>query len=423
MSGRVVIVGWGVAGLAATHAARSRGAHVILLGSGVGATSLFPGAVDDIDWSEREAAAALSARAPAAEPLEAEARAFSDALGVWELAADRGALPLLAATSGVLRSARGRDRALLDVAAVEGRTVLVPRAPRAGWDADALVRSLRDETRGKIAFQVIEAPVLRFGDESRISDADLAARHDEDARLDWLAARLAPFVERAGKAHAAVLLGPWLGVLAERAGALGGRLGCPVGEALLAGSCVPGLRFEAAREAWLGRAGVDVVRGRATAITRREGPLRVELAAHPAIDCDAVVLAAGGLVGGGILYDPPEHRSGPEGAERMRPPFSSTIVVDGARVASGVNGVASSAFGPVLDASAWPRAGSSGALERAGMIVDASSACAPNVFAAGDVVFGDARTMLRALGSGLLAGAHAASAALQNDGAKLEAAQ
>ncbi len=423
--GRVVIVGGGVAALAAAHAALGRGARVTVVHRGAGATSFFSGAIDDLDWSEREAAADLLGHTPAAGAIEADVHELVASLAGWDLALEGERLPRLVSTAGIVRTARGRDRGLLDLGSVLGRTVLLPRAPRAGWDADTLVRSLRAENPG-VQLQVVEAPVLRYADEARVSDADLAARHDDGARIKWLAARLAPFVARIGAERAAVLFGPWLGIQEERAGALSLALGCPAGEALHAGSGVPGLRFEVARDAWLSRAKVEVIRGRAKSAARRDegGGFRVEIDGRDPISCDAVVIATGGLVGGGIVYDPPEHRSGPEGPEKMRSPFRSAVEIEGARVAAqAAAGPASSSFGPVLEGTAWPRIGAPGALERAGLLVDASAACAPGVFAAGDTVHDAPRTILSAIRSALRAGAGAASFAQSLDPSAIAAAQ
>jgi glycerol-3-phosphate dehydrogenase subunit B len=415
MSARVAVVGWGAAGLAAARAASSRGARVTLIGSGAGATSFYTGAVDDVDWSERESAQALLGQPLLAGALDEEVAAYASALTEWILPPAGDPLPRLATVNGVVRSARGRDRALLDLASLAGRRVLAPRVPRAGWDADALVSSLRDEAELGVTYEAIDAVVLRFADESRIADADLASRYDEDTRLDWLAARLAPFVEATGRAKAAVLLGPWLGASASRAARLEALLGCPVGEALSTTSLVPGLRLEAARDAWLQRSGLAVSRGRATRIDASSdgatsaAALTITVEGAEPVVADAVVLAAGGLLGGGLVYDPPEHGSAPDGPERTRPPFRLSFGAPGVRVATGaVFGVASSVFGPVLDA-AWPAPGAPGILERVGVVTDEHGACASRLFAAGDLVAGARRTILQAVLSGARAGIRAAA--------------
>ena len=128
MSRQVVVVGWGIAGLAAAHAAVEHGAAVTLVADGTGATSLSPGAIDDVDWSEREAAAAVVGHAHTAQVLEDDVRSFVETVTDWDLPAAGQPLPRLATTTGILRTARGRDPALLDLGTVGDRTVLVARA-------------------------------------------------------------------------------------------------------------------------------------------------------------------------------------------------------------------------------------------------------------------------------------------------------
>ncbi len=413
MSARVAIVGWGAAGAAAAHAAHRLGASVTVVGRAAGATALTSGALDDVDWFEREAAAGSRGAAQVASPLDEGVQAFCEALGIWTLAPAGAPLPRLATVNGVLRSARGHDAALLDLARAAGRTLLVPRAPRASWDADLLARSLARETDGAVALEVVEAPILRFADEARISDADLASRHDDDGRLAWLADRLLPFVRRAGADRVAVLLGPWLGTSAPRAERLEARLGCPVGEALASGACVAGLRFAAARDAWLATSGVPVRPAQVTRVEQRGAEVHVSVGSD-SIAADAVVLAVGGVVGGGVLFEPPEHGAPPDGPEHIAAPFRLSCEIPGARVAGArVLGPASSAFGPVLDGVAWPSAGARGLLERVGVVCDEQGRCAPRVFAAGEVVLDRPRTLLEAVRSGALAGARAAEAVSQ----------
>jgi glycerol-3-phosphate dehydrogenase subunit B len=297
---RVVIVGSGLAALAAAFAASRGGAEVTLVSGGVGASALYAGAVDDVPWDELERSAEISGAPLEARPLPAELRGFAEALDLWRVAADGAPAPRLATTAGITRSSRAHDRALLDLCACRGRTVLVPRAERAGWDADSLVRCLRGAVgpADEIELAAIGAPVLRFDEERDIVDVDLAARHDDDARLAWLASTLEPEVERRGRASVALLLGPWLGASRSRADALSARLGVPVGEALSATSGTAGARFERARDALLDKLGARVVAGWVTRVEGGAAKPRVVLRAGEPLACDVVVLATGGLIGG-----------------------------------------------------------------------------------------------------------------------------
>src|SRR5262249_27103189 len=160
---------------------------------------------------------------------------------------------------------RGRDRALLDLAPLEGATVLIPRVDRAGFDADALAACLGDDSfarNQKLRFVAIDLPVLRFDDERRIPDSDLAARHDDEGRIAWLLTRLREGLARRAPAGA-VLLGPMLGARAARAETLSKALGIPVGEVLVGVGSPAGLRFEAARGRLLRSISARVVRDRA----------------------------------------------------------------------------------------------------------------------------------------------------------------
>lgn len=409
---RVVIVGSGLAALAAAFAASRGGAEVTLVSGGVGASALYAGAVDDVPWDELERSAEISGAPLEARPLPAELRGFAEALDLWRVAADGAPAPRLATTAGITRSSRAHDRALLDLCACRGRTVLVPRAERAGWDADSLVRCLRGAVgpADEIELAAIGAPVLRFDEERDIVDVDLAARHDDDARLAWLASTLEPEVERRGRASVALLLGPWLGASRSRADALSARLGVPVGEALSATSGTAGARFERARDALLDKLGARVVAGWVTRVEGGAAKPRVVLRAGEPLACDVVVLATGGLIGGGVRYAPPEYGAPAEGAKAVRPPLTLSPEVAGAHLSfGGDHGPASSTQGPVLDERAWPRGPEDGALERCGVWVDERGHLAKKVLAAGDVVFGGRRTVLRAVASGLAAGRAAAA--------------
>lgn len=414
MARTVVVIGAGVAGLAAAWNARGRGAQVVVVSSGAGASALASGAVDDLPWEQRARAArdlGLPADAPAA-ALPGPLAELIGALGAWEVPAPRCCL--LATMAGRIRIARGRDRALLDLNRLGRGRVLLPRAARPGWDADALAAALGDEPSARargLRFEAVDAPALRFDDERRISDADLAARHDDPARIAWLAAGLRRAVGGAGAAG--VLLGPWLGARAGRAEALSEAAGLPAGEALSGAGSPAGLRFEAARDALLGAIGAEVIRRRARSITPEKAArlaVGVEGLEAPLV-ADAVVLATGGVAGGGILYTPAEHAAGEDLPPGGRVPFALSLIAqvalgDGRRPLEAV----SSMFGPELDLAAWPSAGRPGLLEAVGVHC-AGVRAGRGIFAAGDAIAGRPRTALEAAATGLRAGAEAATEA------------
>lgn len=421
MSAHVVVLGGGVAGTAAAFAAANAGASVTVVLGGVGASSLYGGAVDDHPWDELERAARQLGAVASAAPLADGIGSFAEALGVWQFPEVGSAPARIATTTGVVRSARAHDHAILDLGRLAGRTVLVPRAERAGWDADSLVRCLRDSalTAQGTTFEVAPSPVLRFDEERDIVDIDLAARHDDRSRLAWLAERLAGEVRAVGAERAAVLLGPWLGAARSRAAELSALLGVPAGEALAATAGTAGVRFEAARGELLARIAARSVASYATVVEAapRSGRRRVTLRIGDPLEADAVVLVTGGLIGGGVVFDPPEHGAGAEGAARIHPALRSAVEIEDLRVTGGGDhGFVGSMHGPVLDDAAWPARGAPGWLERAGIVGGRDGQVSPGIYCAGDAIFGARRTMLLAIGSALAAGAaaalHARTAAL-----------
>lgn len=400
---RTIVIGAGIAGLAAAWAAARAGRTVTLISRGAGASALAAGAIDDVPWEQLLRAARLLGEDAHARPIAPEVLEFVSDLGLWDVPADRPVR--LATLAGRLRPARGRDRALLDLDPITDRVVLLPRADRAAWDADAIAAALNDDPFAparRITFRAVDAAVLRFAEERRVADGDLAARHDAGARLAWLADRLrAALADNPGAG--AVLLGPWLGASAPRAEALSRALGVPVGEAVAAAGSPAGMRFEAARDALLARLGVERIRGRVTEV--RRGEVQVEGEPSPR-KADTIVLAIGGIAGGGVIYAPPEHASGADLAPRGRVPFALSLAapVPLSLGGSGRMDVIASMHGPDLDLTAWPTDGRLGALESVGIHCEGARA-AEGIGAAGDVIAGRPRTALAAVSAGIAAAA------------------
>lgn len=389
---RVVVVGGGAAGVAAAFAASRAGARVTLVSAGAGATSFGGGAVDDVPWD----------RAPAsASELRADLAAFVAELGAWHVGERRA---LVATGAGVLRSARGRDLGVLDLAPLEGASVGLPRVDHAGFDADALARGLGDEPRARglgLRFEAVDADVLRFAHERLASDVDLAAAHDDDARLAWLAERLAPVA----KGRRALLVGPWLGLARARAAELSAMLGVAVGELAAVVDAPFGARFDAAAARLLDASSVDRRGARVASVEARTGEVR--LASGEVLGCDAVVLATGGLIGGGL-----ELSRAVEGG-RAEAPFVAPLA----------SGVALAAFGEPLDSISTPWGLALDEMGRDGRDVFAAVGLATledgrargrdgraveRLFVAGDARADRPRTLLEAVASGLVAGEAAA---------------
>jgi glycerol-3-phosphate dehydrogenase subunit B len=411
---KLVVVGGGIAGVAAAYAAKRRrpSLQITLITGRIGATSLSPGALDETPWdvvAEAEKVTGVSA-AWAIDPACAE---LLVELGIFALKAagregDPLERPLVATTGGILRHTLAHASAILDLNRARGRTVLLPAVDRPHWDSASLVRSLNDNAQG-LRFQESAATILRFDDESFISDLELARRFDEPERRRWLGQQLV----RAKQAHpgeVAFLLGPWLGREADSISVLEAAAGAPVGEIVAPHSGTFGVRFERARARLCERLAITLS-DREVASVEQEGSGLVLRGDGQTLEPDCVVLATGGLVGGGIVFSPPSFGAPADGATKIGPSFELSLKgLEGAIATQHGPAFVGSAEGPVLDASAWPRGTQAGALERVGLVLepDGSLRGFPRVFPAGDIVAGHARTMLIAARAGLLAGERAA---------------
>jgi glycerol-3-phosphate dehydrogenase subunit B len=407
----VVVVGSGIAGTAAALAARENGAEVTLVAGDPGASVLLGGALDEAPWDDAEA------QGPPCS-LPRLAQRVLDALGAYAVGDHRA---LVAVTTGILRPARGTDRALLDLGPLSRTTVLVVGNAQGAWDAASLARSWNASPycdAASLSFLAADASLLRHTDEQAFCDAEIAALHDDPRRLAWLAARLRDVVDRFGHDVGALILPPWLGVTHERARALSEVLGLPCGEALGGVGGPSGLRFEHARDRALLAANVRVVHARATRVELRDDedgpPWRTLLGGEGAepLDAHAVVLATGGLTGGGLEYTP----SGAYFANVMPDiPRPLLRVTCDAPVTLGAFGRAlddaSSVFGAAPETHAWPYVDTP-LLDHAGILVDEEGLVvdAPRgLYAAGEVAAGAPHTWLAAL----LAGARAGDAAVR----------
>lgn len=387
---RAVVIGSGIAGTAAAWALARRGVATTIVMGAPGATQLAPGVLDE-----------SAIGAPAA-PVSGAVGALLTALGGYV------AKPCAVATdAGVVRSGAARDGALLDVSALSGE-VAVPRFSREGWDADALVWLLSGSAATKglaLTFRAIDVGLARLSDERHVGDAAMAARHDDPTRLAWLAERL-----RQTNHKGPWLLPPWLGRDEERATALSSSLGAPCGE-LATGLAGPsGFRFGAMRARVLAAEGVAAVRGFAEAIREGADDVVVTASNGALLRVDVVVLATGGLVGGGLGYAPSEAGVGGELPLEPRPFLVESLASSRVGVDDMPLLVPGSMFGAAPETIAWPFV-AHGALERAGTLIHDGGRLRgrQRIFAAGDVVADQARTWLAAAASGLEAGAGAAT--------------
>jgi glycerol-3-phosphate dehydrogenase subunit B len=389
----VVVVGSGIAATAAALVSARAGDDVILVDGGTGASTLAPGAIDVVPWERARGDAEISV----------DARRVLDAFDAFDLPPGGARVVTMA---GIGRPARGVDRALLDLGRIGDGEVLVARSDR--WDAVALARSWSASCRRP--FIAFDAVLARHTDERVIPPADFAARHDDPERLAWLAERLREAVLRADATHAAAIVLPsMLGVDRSRAAQLSARVGLPCGEALALPGGPSGLRFEAARNRALAAAEVVVAPGRVVSVHYDTGAWRVERdEGAVALVASRVVLAAGGVLGGGIAYTP----SGAVFASAVPSSASATFVATilGPMII-GAHGkplpLPGSLSGVPSESLAWPFSREP-LLERVGVLADDDGRVAgapPGLFVAGELVADRPRTWLASLESGASAGA------------------
>jgi glycerol-3-phosphate dehydrogenase subunit B len=279
LSTDVLILGGGVAGVAAALAARSRGARVHLVRHGPGATALASGG-----WTGSPPAPFLDALAAAGLPLEPCTARLPHPEGRLlhaDLAPDSHARAAieggaeLAIVCGIAGLPSFRPTALarlwshaagLPRHALEPVTLVLPATPPAGW-----------------------------------SPVSLAAAVERDPQL--LAGPLARAVREHGAARAflpaVVGLGDHARVLAE----VRRTAGVALGEALGVAPSVPGWRLEQALVRALSLADVNVITGRAkqpTSARPATGVIATTVQGDVAIRPGALVLATGKFIGGGI---------------------------------------------------------------------------------------------------------------------------
>jgi glycerol-3-phosphate dehydrogenase subunit B len=404
----VVVIGDGAAGIAAAFAASRAGARTLVLSRGNGATSLYSGCLDRAAWDAHRAQPSLP---------HSDEEAFLEAMGIWTLTEREARVATLA---GVVRTAEGRDRALLDLASCEKDCVLVPRVDRPGWDADLLAGSWSEDAWCQdhgLRFEVFDAPLF---DDDRMrcaSDVEVASALDEPARQEAFGEALKACVRRHGSGGA-VLIGPWLGVRSDVAAMLTNLIGIHIGETATMLGGTAGARWESASEALLDRVGVRRVRGRAVRLVRSKDRWEISIfdRENPIL-ARGVVLATGGVVGGGVVLSSAEEAAAEEVAPAPTLPFA--LSVHGPMVLA-VDGRATEAVASLqginLERFAWPRGSRDRwLLDRVGILrngvsaLDASGEFLPGMFVAGELATDRAAAMLPSMATGLDAGIAAAA--------------
>ncbi len=280
--GRVLLVGGGVAGVAAAWALVKRGVQVTLLEDRAGSSEFASGMVYG-----------------APEALVPVVHSFVQQLGLWR--AWKGEWNVT--SQGQIGRSLAADRALLDLSALAGKTIGVADLGRDDWDGELIAGVLNEQewaVQTHTRFVAVAISGLKSNAERRIPAADFAALHDEPERAEWLAARLAEHEK--GDAW---LLGPWLGLAEDVAVGLSSRLQVPVGESASRPGGAAGVRWSQARTRLFTQLGIVPELGRLSEVSVVEGGVELSVRRRDGQDAvmraDAVILATGGVAAGGIV--------------------------------------------------------------------------------------------------------------------------
>lgn len=435
MSGAdVLVIGAGVAGLAAALSARDAGANVLVLDAHAGASALAGGAWDvatdvgaaprDVFRPPRSLEQALVARAR--EDLhhpyamlgmdvvdavrDAHARVLG-ALAIYRPLDLRSTGVLLATDLGLPRRAATAQQAVLALDGARGGAIAVGvlrgyRYTDCAFLAASLadLADLADDDR---RFGALELEFFRRREDALLHPHELAALADTvDGR-----ARLTQTLTRAvaGAQHDAVLLPPVLGLRTDDLAAeLLAKLGVPVGEFVAPLAGPQGLRLVRRIDAALRESACERRSARVRAIVPRAEGTTVVLEDGEELRAKAIVLATGKHTSGGLVM---------RGGELREPLADLPVWVDGRLLA-----LASSSAGrdPARLFGENPFVGGPGF--RAGVAFDerfraldrAGRACAADLLVCGGLLAGhdparDGTGLGCAATTGWLAGRHAAA--------------
>ena len=254
----VLVIGGGAAGIAAARAAHEAGATVTLVTLPGGATTQTAGLV----WG-------LS----------------RDVFRQWNDGAFREGGRYVTVGAWMHTTAFAALPSLLDVSSVTGTLAVVDLPTHPSWSARLVANTLGG--------RVVSAKDLPVSETFR----EAAVKFDTAGVAEGIAASL----KSACEGCAAVLMPPVLGLRHDDVAArMAAVLGLPVGEAVGAVGDPPGVRAARAVRRWL-PAAVTVLEGRAT--VAKGGRATVDVEGVGTVRAKAVVLATGGLAGGGIVFD------------------------------------------------------------------------------------------------------------------------
>lgn len=318
MNELVVVVGAGACGLAAAWRLADRGRDVLIVSNDGGATEWSSGALDvDLARSTR--------------PLSEPARNFLQALGLFVPRDPESVASVVATSLGVVRGTYAAALGVLDLSPCAGAVVLIADPDLAGWDARALARSYSETAWALATGTRFEAVPLRGVFRSEELAYPLAAFSrvlNEPARARELSLAVARIRGERTDA-AALLVGPWLGEPSTQVRELV-NLPLRLGEVLHPPEATFGVRYAQARRELALRLGIARREGPVVGVRRVGSNMVVQMGGpdEPTeVVCGQLVMAGGGLLGGGVHLVPVE--AGAQHGWRATPSLSAPSEISG----------------------------------------------------------------------------------------------
>ncbi len=308
-SARVVIVGGGFAGASAADVLCAHGILVTLITGAPGASAMTSGAFDVQSWTDHDGPGSLQGE-------EGEwAEDFLKRLLLLPQRDTKGGKEWVATGAGVIRPTTRAGALILGLGPFSGRRIGVARFLGPGFSSQHLEREYRDSPFARetgTQFCVVDLPsVFSASDHDLPAGATSHLLESEEA-----CARLAQglsFVERCDPELSAVLLPPCFGARFS----FPAEFPLPVGEILSGPEGAFGERVSVALSSFLEESPGKVVQGNVSSVDRRGADIEIttSLVSEDGSGhfserhlTDALILAPGGLIGGGIRIHPPSSR-------------------------------------------------------------------------------------------------------------------
>ena len=292
MSERLIVVGAGLAGLSACAQALMEKWNVTLIDGGAGASAMMSGAADLYPWKRQESVVhreegRLSQRLESAEMFLRSLKTF------------RPGTNHVITGASLIRPTRAVGRGVLGLKEFAGKLIGIADVRRSDFRAAQISSDLSSQpwaTATGTRFQSVQVRNVFSEHELDYPQAHFARLLDKERRPRF-AAQLVKIKEETPEI-AALVVGPWLG---ERGADEDWIL--PVGETLSPPDGSFGVRFELDRAAWISRNEVEFISGEVNQVRRAGSEISVVSKSKDGMVqeffCDAVVVATGGLIGGG----------------------------------------------------------------------------------------------------------------------------